>query len=338
VLALALAVAALASPGSFDKVAGGFGPLTYVTSAPDDASKLYLVQQDGLVTTWPDGKTFADLRNVVQDDQGERGLLSIAFSPQYAQTGLWYASYTDVNGDVRVVEEPTGRSLLDVPHPWPNHNGGQLQFDRSGLLYAGVGDGGTDPNGSDTQPGDPHDNAQSRTSMLGKLLRIDPRKPGAAWQIVGFGLRNPWRFSFDRATGDLWIGDVGAATSEEVDHRVRAKLGIPADYGWSRFEGRISYKPKIKLALPKAYVAPVYTYSHAGGAECAVIGGYVVHGLYYFGDLCSGSIWTFPVAAKHPRATRMTVRIPTLTSFGQAADGTLYAVNQQGELYRLDAG
>jgi glucose/arabinose dehydrogenase len=335
-LAIALAVVALASPGSFDKVAGGFGSLTYVTSAPNDASTLYLVQQDGVIKTWPDGKTFADLSNVVQDDQGERGLLSIAFSPQYAQNGLWYAYYVDKSNDVRVVEEPTGRSLLDVQHPWPNHNGGQLQFDKNGFLYAGIGDGGTDPSGSDTQPGDPHNNAQSKKSMLGKLLRIDPRKQSATWQIVGFGLRNPWRFSFDRATGDLWIGDVGAATFEEIDHRLRTKLGTPADYGWSHLEGNIVYKPKIKLVLPKAYVAPLYTYSHAGGVECAVIGGYVVHGLYYFGDLCSGSVWSFPVAAKHPKATRMPLRIPTLTSFGQAADGTLYAVNQQGDLYKLD--
>ena len=334
-LAIALAVVALASPGSFEKVAGGFGPLTYVTSAPNDASTLYLVQQDGVVETWPEGKTFADLRDVVQDDQGERGLLSIAFSPQYAQNGLWYVDYVDKNGDVRVVEEPTGRSLLDVPHPWPNHNGGQLQFDRNGLLYVGIGDGGTDPNAGGASLGDPHDNAQNRKSLLGKLLRIDPRTPSTTWQMVGIGLRNPWRFSFDRTTGDLWIGDVGAASAEEIDHRVRAKIGTPADYGWSRLEGLISYNKRVKLTLPKAYAAPLYTYSHHGGAECAVIGGYVVRGLYYFGDLCSGSIWSFPAGAKHPKPARMSIRIPTLTSFGQAADGTLYAVNQQGELYRL---
>ncbi|MES1248879.1 MAG: PQQ-dependent sugar dehydrogenase [Actinomycetota bacterium] len=335
-LAIALAVAALAAPGSFDRVATGFGALTYVTSAPSNPSTLYLVQQDGVIKTWPDGKTFADLSDVVQDDQGERGLLSIAFSPQYAQNGLWYAYYVDKSNDVRVVEEPSGRSLLDVPHPWPNHNGGQLQFDKNGFLYAGIGDGGTDPNGGGTAPGDPNDNAQNRKVMLGKLLRIDPRKPNATWQIVGFGLRNPWRFSFDRTTGDLWIGDVGAATYEEIDRRPKAKLGVPADYGWSRYEGTIPYKPKIKLALPKAYVPPLFQYSHAGGAECAIIGGYVAKGRYYYGDLCSGSIWSFPVAAKHPSPARMTIRIPNLTSFGQAADGTIYAVNQQGELYRLD--
>jgi glucose/arabinose dehydrogenase len=294
-------------------------------------------------------ETFLDLRSRVLA-RDELGLLSMAFSPRYAQNHLFYVDYTDLNGDTHVVEyradggvavPSSARELLFVDQPYPNHKGGQLEFDRKGFLYVGMGDGGTNPDNGPTGIGDPENRAQNPDSMLGKLLRIDPTAPGATWQIVGYGLRNPWRFSFDRRTGDLWIGDVGAAKFEEVDRRTAAQLGVVANYGWSRLEGRSSYNPKIALG-PGQPVAPSYVYSHDYG-NCGVIGGYVYRGArvkaargrYVFGDLCTGSIWTLKVG-KGGRLSGLASagpRIPNLSSFGEDANGELYAVNLNGVLF-----
>jgi hypothetical protein len=301
--------------------------------------------------------TFLDVRNKVLFD-GERGLLGLAFHPDYAHNHLFYVDYTDVHGDTRVVEyrsaggvaDPaSARELLFVPQPYPNHKGGQLAFDSSGLLYVGMGDGGTNPDSGPTGIGDPENRAQNPDSRLGKLLRIDPLKPGDAWQPVGFGLRNPWRFSFDRRTGNLWIGDVGAATFEEVDFRPAAQVGITADYGWSRFEARKLYNAAITLRPGMPVVFPTWSYHHTflgpGGGDCGVIGGYVYRGArvraargrYFFGDLCSGRIWSFR-AGPNGRASKVATmrgRVPALSSFGEAANGELYALSYTGALYAL---
>jgi glucose/arabinose dehydrogenase len=333
---------------SFQQVASGFADPTDVTTAPGDPSTLYVVEQRGTVQMVRDGKlagTFLDLSDRVLAEN-ERGLLSIAFDPGYARTHLFYVDYTDLRGDSHVVERNsvTGaeRELLFVAQPYPNHNGGQLAFDRRGFLYVGMGDGGTNA-ATGALLGDPENRAQNLSSKLGKLLRIVPSRAGATWQMVGLGLRNPWRFTFDRTTGDLWLGDVGAGGYEEVDHRPAAKLGVLANYGWSRFEGATFYNRKIRLARG-VLVPPVWAYNHANGS-CSVVGGYVyrgqaipsARGRYFFGDFCSGVVWSFKVGAKGRASavTRMSGTVPNLSSFGEDANGELYAVGLDGVLYAL---
>ena len=364
--ALALVVAATAADGSrpaprglFRLTGNGFVDPTYVTSAPTDPSTLYVVEQAGTIRTFRNGRitgTFLDIRDRVKSG-GELGLLSIAFHPRYAQNRLFYVDYTDRDGDTRVVEFrassgvadlSSARELLHVDQPYPNHKGGQLEFDRKGYLYVGLGDGGTNPANGPTGIGDPENRAQNLDSQLGKLLRIDPTRPGSSWQIVGYGLRNPWRFSFDRRTGNLWIGDVGAARFEEIDFRPRQLVGELANYGWSRFEGLSLYNPSVELDPQGKLVRPLWVYTHVASTSpqpCGVIGGYVyrgrrirsARGRYFFGDLCSGVIWSFKVG-KRGRASGVATlsrRVPNLSSFGEAANGELYALGLGGSLYAL---
>jgi len=339
---------------SFDRIASGLTGAVSVTSAPDDATTLYVTEQDGVIELVRDGSDagpFLDIRDRVEVGD-ERGLLSVAFDPAYAQNHLFYVDYTGRGGDIHVVEygsaggvavPSSARELLSIPHPWPNHNGGQLQFDRAGYLWVGTGDGGTDPAASGPSLGDPDNHAESRGSQLGKLLRIDPTRPGAAWQTVGVGLRNPWRFSFDRRTGDLWIGDVGAASYEEIDFRPAARVTKLATYGWSRFEGRVVYNPKVHLLSGAQVVAPIWEYSHSGGVSCAVVGGYVYRGAkvpsargrYFFGDYCSGAVWTLQRVKNRAVVKKLLLRLPTLSAFGEDAKGELYAVTTNGDLYAL---
>src|SRR2546428_9803249 len=218
---------------AFAPVVIGFDSPVYVTSAPGDPATLYVVEQPGTIKIVRDGSiagTFLDIRDLVKSG-GEQGLLSVAFHPQYATNHRFYVDYTDTRGDTRVVEFrssngvgrlSTARQILFVDQPYDNHNGGQLQFDRNGYPYAGMGDGGSG--------GDPENRAQNLQTRLGKLLRINPTRAGSAWQIVGFGLRNPWRFSFDRKTGNLWIGDVGPNAWGEVDYRNAARVRRLPDY------------------------------------------------------------------------------------------------------------
>jgi glucose/arabinose dehydrogenase len=343
---------------SFKRIASGFASPTYVTSAPDDASSLYVVEQAGLIRVVRGGQatgTFLDIRDKVLFD-GERGLLGMAFHPDYAQNHLFYVDYTDPRGDTRVVEyrsadgvalPASARELLFVQQPYPNHKGGQLAFDRNGLFYVGMGDGGTNPDNGPTGIGDPENRAQNPDSRLGKLLRIDPTKPGATWETIAYGLRNPWRFSFDRTTGNLWIGDVGPARFEEVDFRSASRIGTVANYGWSRFEARATYNDAVALQGGTDVVFPTWLYHHTflgrGGGDCGVIGGYVYRGArvpaargrYIFGDLCSGTIWSFRVgpAGRASKVATMRGYVPALSSFGEAANGELYALGYRGGLF-----
>ena len=309
VAALAIGLVAGSASGgrtatfTFAPVVSGLSSPVYVTSAPGDPTTLYVVEQPGTIKIVRNGAvagTFLDIRSRIKSG-GEQGLLSVAFSPQYATNHRFYVDYTDTRGDTRVVEfrsangvgKPgTARQLLFVDQPYDNHNGGQLQFDRSGYLYVGMGDGGSG--------GDPENRAQNLQSRLGKLLRINPTRKGSAWQIVGFGLRNPWRFSFDRANGNLWIGDVGQGNWEEVDYRNAARVGKLANYGWSRYEGKAVYDSHKPLVHKGDLIFPQLVYSHADG--CSITGGYVyrgssvpaAQGRYFYGDYCSGTIWSFP--------------------------------------------
>jgi glucose/arabinose dehydrogenase len=329
---------------SFQQIASGFSSPTYVTSAPGDASTLYVVEQQGDIKTVKAGKvtgTFLDIRGRIKSG-GEQGLLSVAFHPSYAQNHRFYVDYTDTNGDTRVVEftsangvglPGSARQLLFVKQPYSNHNGGQLQFDESGYLYVGMGDGGSG--------GDPGNRAQSLQSRLGKLLRINPTRAGSAWRIIGYGVRNPWRFSFDRTTGDLWIGDVGQTMWEEVDYRPAARVGTLANYGWSHYEGRSTYDSSKPYLHKGDGVSPQWVYSHTDG--CSITGGYVYRGSsvpaaagrYFFGDYCSGTVWSFKAGRGRASTPTVVGKIASLTSFGEDGNGELYAVSGDGMLYQL---
>ena len=347
------------SRGVFRVIGKGFADPTYVTSAPTDPGTLYVVEQAGTIRTFRSGRivgTFLDIRDRVKSGD-EFGLLSMAFHPDYVHNHLFYVDYTDRDGDTRVVEFrasdgvadlSSARELLHVDQPYPNHKGGQLQFDRNGYLYVGMGDGGTNPANGPTGIGDPENRAQNLDSQLGKLLRIDPTRPGSSWEIVGYGLRNPWRFTFDRLTGNLWIGDVGAARFEEIDFRPRQLVGELADYGWSRYEGLSLYNPSVQLDPRGKLVRPLWVYTHVASTSpqpCGVIGGYVyrgrrvrsARGRYFFGDLCSGVVWSFRVGTRGRASGVSTLprRVPNLSSFGEAANGELYALGLGGSLYAL---
>ena len=351
-VAAALCLAATAGAYDFVQVATGFDQPVYVTTAPNDPSTLYVVERAGDIRIVRDGQpvgTFLDIRSQVWDG-GEGGLLSVAFHPKYAQNHLFYVDYTDLAHRTHVTEYssangvavPTSaRDLLVVPQKYPNHKGGDLQFDHRGRLYVGMGDGGT----SDNSPlNDPDNRAQDLKSRLGKLLSIDPLV-SSTWRVVGYGLRNPWRFSFDRATGDLWLGDVGAGTYEELDFRPVKKLDQLANFGWSHYEGLGVYNSEVKLRGKGVLVSPVFAYDHKS-TSCSIVGGYVyrgsevaaARGRYFFGDYCSGLIWSFEAGAQYRRAAivrQVDGTIPDLVSFGEGADGELYAVSIDGGIYAL---
>jgi len=329
---------------SFTPFASGLDSPLYVTSAPGDATTLYVVEQPGTIKIVRNGAvagTFLDIRSRVKSG-GEQGLLSVAFHPQYASNHRFYVNYTDTNGDTRVVEfrsangvgrPGTARQILFVDQPYDNHNGGQLQFDRKGYLYVGMGDGGSG--------GDPQNRAQNLGSRLGKLLRINPTRKGSAWQIVGYGLRNPWRFSFDRANGNLWIGDVGQNAWEEIDFRRASKVGSLANYGWNRFEGNTTYDAHKRLERKGSLISPVLVYPHDQG--CSVTGGYVYRGAavptmsgrYVYGDYCSGTVWSFAAGDGRKSAARVDGKIDGLSSFGENGNGELFATSLSGTLYAL---
>jgi len=347
-VATLLAAAALLAPQqqqlSLQPYASGLGALTGISSTPAEPNRLYAVEQSGLIRYLVNGRvrgTFIDLRDRITSG-GEQGLLSVAFSPNYGRNHRFYVDYTDTQGNTRVVEfrsrngrglRSTARQLLFVRQPYANHNGGDLEFDRHGLLYVGMGDGGS--------AGDPGNRAQNPRVRLGKLLRINPIKRGAHWQTVALGLRNPWRFAFDRANGDLYIGDVGQGNWEEIDYRPAASIGKLANYGWHVFEGRARYS-NSPLG-PGQLVGPVYVYSHED-SNCSVTGGYVYRGRavgaavgrYFFGDYCSGTVWSLRIdhgAAADVRREPFT--IPQLTSFGEDAAGELYLASGSGRIYKL---
>ena len=284
-------------------------------------------------------------------DDGEHGLLGFAFSPSYAQDHAFYVDYTDLNGDTHVARftsldgigvPSSEQELLFVKQPFPNHKGGMLAFDKRGRLYVGMGDGGTDPNA--VQFADEANRAQNMNVMLGKLLRVDPNAPGATWQIAALGLRNPWRYSFDRQTGDLWLADVGTHLFEEVDFIPAGRLDTLANFGWSRFEGRTVYNPSTQLSTG-TLTPPLYQYKWGVGQKCGIIGGYVyrgsrvpkARGRYFYGDLCTGGIWSLKRNAKGRVTSVLHVpdSVPNLSSFGEDARGELYAVGLDGRLYRL---
>jgi glucose/sorbosone dehydrogenase len=350
-LALALVLLCAAPAGAAPRLVeiGNFTAPVHVASPPGD-SRVFVVEQNGLVKI-AGGGTFLDATGLT-DGGGERGLLSIAFAPDYAASGLFYVFLTTPGDsyELRVVEfrrsadpnraDPgSARVVLSIPHPnWNNHNGGQLQFGPDGMLYVGTGDGG----GSHDAEG----NAQRLDRLLGKILRIDPRTGAAApgnpfdSRVWAFGLRNPWRFSFDRATGDLVIGDVGQSAFEEVDWaRAAEGSGRGANYGWPCFDGNHPNPTVPSCSAPNA-VPPAFERSHGEGF-CAITGGYVVRdpglptlsGRYIYGDLCLGSLRSITLGGADDRVEPLAVQQPT--SFGEDSQGRLYVASYRGPVYRI---
>jgi glucose/arabinose dehydrogenase len=327
------------------RVAHFDGPV-YATSAPGEPGNLYVVEQAGVIRVLASGRIrptpFLDIRPQVLSG-GEQGLLSVAFDPAYATSHRFFVDYTDRNGDTHVVEyrsngtraiPSSARQRLFVKDFASNHNGGQLQFGPDGRLYWGNGDGGGG--------GDPQHNGQSLARPFAKIMRLNINSPKPRWTLVAYGLRNPWRFSFDRANGDLYIGDVGQNAWEEVDYLKRGTRSV-ANFGWNRFEGNHVYDASTTMLTRGAYHRPVAEYSHSDG--CSVTGGYVYRGTkvpaatgrYFYGDYCSGTVWSLKVAGG--RATglrREPFAVKGLSSFGQDASGELYLMSvDSGDLLRL---
>jgi glucose/arabinose dehydrogenase len=328
------------------EIASGLDAPVHAAAAPGEPGRLYVVERAGRIRVLEGGRvlarSFLDISEHVTSG-GEQGLLSVAFHPDYAENRLFYVDYTDLRGDTRVVEfravdggKPTKvRELLHVHQPYANHNGGQLAFDRDGLLYVGMGDGGSG--------GDPENVAQDLGSRLGKLLRIDVDRPGAGWEIVAYGLRNPWRFSFDRATGDLWLGDVGQSAVEEVDYLPAGDVGSLVNFEWDVFEGTHGYEDKEPNDAGRI-VAPIAEYSHEEG--CSITGGFVyrgedvpwAQGRYFYGDYCSGLLWSLKRAGDGATVRRLRPKVPALSSFAEDGSGELYVLTLDGTVYRLVSG
>ncbi len=325
-------------------IARGLDSPVHVAATSSEPDRLYVVEQVGRIRIVEDGQLqrepFLDIAGDVRAG-GEQGLLSVAFAPDFEESRLFYVDYTDVNGDTRVVEfeardhrrPARRRELLLVDQPYANHNGGQLAFGREGRLYVGMGDGGSG--------GDPENRAQDLGERLGKLLSLDVSEPGEEWRIEGYGLRNPWRFSFDRDTGDLWIADVGQGEWEEIDFTPYPSPGLE-NYGWDVFEGTHAYEDK-EPASEGRLVEPVAEYSHDEG--CSITCGFVYRGEripaatghYFYGDYCSGLVWAVELQNRRvsrPRA--FTFEVPGLSSFGEDAGGELYLVSIRGDVFRLD--
>lgn len=334
-----------------------------LTQRPNDPA-LYVAERGGLVRVIRDGaadpQPVADL-SALTAAGGERGLLGAAFSPDGSHL---YVDYTDVNGDTNVdelavatdgtIDASSRRRVLFQEQPYPNHNGGNLVFGPDGYLYIGLGDGGS--------AGDPRRRALRLDTWLGKILRIDPRQSGqqpytvpadnpfvgqagALPEIWSFGLRNPWRFSFDALTGDLWIADVGQSAIEEVDEAPATNgrdAGKGLNFGWSAFEGTARYNDDQPAT---GTVGPVYEYQHTdqlGG--CSITGGYVYRGsaipalagAYLFADYCVAGVRAIPTGAPNPTVTLLSPTPGGVISFGQDAQRELYVLTLKGPLFRVD--
>jgi glucose/arabinose dehydrogenase len=369
--------AAATSPGSGAKAAatgvrlvsvGTFASPVYVTAPAGDRRRIFVVEQAGTIRVVRAGRTrpapFLDIRSKVLAG-GEQGLLSMAFAPDYARTRRFYVDYTDRSGVQRVVEYRTSttnaeradagsaRLVLRYDGLESNHNGGLVLFGPDRLLYVGTGDGG----GGNDQHGT-RGNAQNLGKLEGKLLRIDPRRSGgrgysvpssnpfvgrsgARGEIYSYGLRNPWRFSFDRSTGDLAIGDVGQDVIEEIDFALQGEAR-GANYGWRPFEGR---RRNFDEPAPEA-VPPVLEIRHPD--NCSVTGGYVVRdralpslaGRYVYGDFCKGELRAAELSAGYANGDRSLGlrKVGSLSSFGEDALGRVYVVSLDGPVYRFAAG
>lgn len=345
----------------------GFAKPTAVTNAGDGSGRLFVAEKPGRIQIVRDGAVLAtpylDINDIVRTKGNEQGLLSLAFHPGYGSNGQFFVDYTNNAGDVviaryRVSDANPDRAdpasaeiLLTISKPYDDHNAGQLAFGPDGYLYIGVGDGGAES--------EPDRNAQRTTTLLGKILRIDvdhaengrPYAIPADNPFVGsdsslpeiwaYGLRNPWRFSFDQATGDLYIADVGLWSSEEVNIQENGTPG-GRNYGWNIVEGEICHdQERADRCASSELTSPVFVYHHDAG--CAIVGGYVYHGValpeiqdrYLFGDFCLGNIWTLARDGDAWIASKPLATGKLITTFGVDEAGELYLGDLGGNLYRI---
>ncbi len=326
-----------------------------IQNAGDGSGRLFVVEKIGRILILKDGQVsadpFLDIQDKVRSQESERGLLGLAFHPNYRENGLFFVNYIDLNGNTVIARfhvsandpnkaDPASETdLIHVDQPYPNHNGGSMVFGPDGYLYMGLGDGGSG--------GDPLRNGQNLQILLGKILRIDVdhgdpytipadnpfANGGGLREIWAYGLRNPWRFSFDKATGNLYIADVGQDAWEEVDF-VPAGTPGPLNFGWSYFEGTHPFndQPPVDAAI----IQPVVEYSHSEG--CSVTGGYVYRGtaipewqgVYFYGDYCSGNVWGLIRMGDNTWQSKLL--------FQTGAKISTFGVDEAGELYLADLG
>jgi glucose/arabinose dehydrogenase len=344
---------------------GSYDAPVYVGAPVGDTRRVFVVERAGRIRVIRGGKRLSrPFLDIVSDvtSGGEQGLLSVAFAPDYATSRRFYVYYTDKNGDERIVEyrrssssadvadRGSARLLLKIADSESNHNGGQLQFGPDKLLYIGTGDGG----GADDQHGS-RGNGQNRDTLLGKILRIDPDpsdgKPygipsdnpyatgGGRAEIYSYGLRNPWRFAFDPRSGAIAIGDVGQNNREEIDYRAKGGArGV--NFGWRPWEGTRHEFPDEEAP---GHVKPVLEYDHDDDGFCSIIGGYFIRdkglagyaGRYIFGDYCKGDLYLGSLREKGSSARNLGLHVSSLTSFGEDGLRRIYAMSEEGGLYRL---
>jgi glucose/arabinose dehydrogenase len=357
-LGLGWAMAVLAQEVELVTIATGFDAPVDIQHAGDGSGRLFVVEQKGLIRIVKEGvvqeRPLLDIRHKTTGE-GEQGLLGLAFPRGFAESQRFYVNYTDRRGDTiiamyraagDVADADSETVLLRIPQPYSNHNGGQLRFGPDGFLYIGMGDGGAG--------GDPENHAQRGDSLLGKMLRVDVesepgqvRVPadnpfvgveGTRPEIWALGLRNPWRFSFDRKNGDLWIGDVGQDTYEEISHTPAPSRG-GENYGWSLMEGDHCYQPGC---VAEGLVRPVAEYRHTEG--CSVTGGFVyrgsrspaLDGVYLYGDFCSGRLWGLRREGDAWRSDKLRDTGFLITSFGEDEQGEVYiADGAQGGIHHI---
>ena len=376
--------AALAGPTPLTtvRVASGFSQPTYVTHAPGDFERLFVLEQAGRIRIIKNGALlatpFLDIDPIVGSSGNEQGLLGLAFHPDYQNNGLFYVNYTNngghtiirrysVSADPDIADDTSDIRITRIDQPFPNHNGGWIDFGPDGYLYVALGDGGS--------ACDPGQRAQDITDqLLGKLLRIDvdgddfPADDGENYaippdnpfvgitgddEIWAYGLRNPWRCSFDRLTGDLWIGDVGQGQREEIDFEAAGSPG-GGNYGWDCKEGTAcstvsGCSPSGCACADGSLIDPIHEYTHGGG-NCSLSGGYVYRGCaipdleghYFFGDFCTAIIWSLTYDGVSVSVTNRTTEldppdfaINQITSFGEDAFGEVYIVDRGGEIFKI---
>lgn len=346
-----------------ETVAEGLRRPLFVTHANDDSSRIFIMEQGGVVyVQGDDGErtTFLDISGLVSPaansaNYTERGLLGLVFAPDYAESGEFYVNYTNQSGttilaryqvsaDADVADANSAQILFEQDQPFPNHNGGHLAFGSDGYLYMALGDGGA--------AGDPLAAGQNPQTLLGSIIRIDVSGGGdylipednpfvtgedGAPEVWSFGWRNPWRFSFDRETGDMYIGDVGQNQWEEINFEPRGIGG--QNYGWNAFEANTVFNSNVRA--PRA-VDPVADYNHSQG--CSVTGGYIYRGsaipdlagVYFYGDYCSGNIWyAYRDTEGNWQSELFLETGMQISSFGEDGDGELYVVNYQGAVLKF---
>ena len=349
----------LVSSIRLEPVVSGLTQPLYVTHAFDD--RLFIVEQDGLIKIFQDGALlptpFIDLTEPVGYNSNEQGLLGLAFHPNYQENGYFFVDYTDLNGrtniaryrvtdDPNVADPASGQILLTIPQPFENHNGGMIAFGPDGYLYIGMGDGGSQ--------GDPQNNGQNPGTLLGSILRLDVDSADGSYtipadnpfindanarpEVWGYGLRNPWRFSFDRLTDAMFIADVGQNTWEEVSWLA---AGTPAgqNFGWNFMESNHCYRANCD---PESFVPAIFEYDHTLG--CSITGGYIyrgeqflsLYGNYFAADFCTGTIWG---VIQNPdgswQSNVVNPGVIGINSFGEDVNGELYVVARTGEIFHI---